>query len=507
MSKNTVVKGFFILTSANIITRILGFVYRIYMSNLIGAEGMGLYQLIMPIYMLVWSITSSGFSTTISKLIAEENSKKNYYNINKILKLSVITSGAIAVLMSILVFFLAEFIANSILNDSRTTLSLYIMCLSFPFMSIGSCIRGYFLGLQNTIIPAISQVLEQVARMSCIYFLSSIFISRGIEYACAIGVVGMCVGEIFSFLYVLMVYNNINIGKSNNKPKNNKTTLEIYKIILLMATPLTANRVLNSFLTTIENILIPQKLIEFGYNNSEAMSLYGQLTGMSMPLIMFPASLLTGLAIIVVPAISEAKALNKLNSLENTINKSFLFTNVIGIGSMGLFLTFCDELGLIIYSQDDLGEQLLLLGLLCPLLYTHITFSGILNGLGEQFLIFKNSIISSVINIFFIYYITPQVGLIGFIIGWLLSLVSINLVSYSKLKKILEFKLNLFNIIAMPLVSILISSLLTKNIYNILILNLNNSILNLVLGVVVLGLIYLLLLLKFKIIRIQDFKF
>lgn len=502
MSKNTVVKGFFILTIANIITRILGFAYRIYMSNLIGAEGMGLYQLIMPIYMLVWSISSSGFSTTISKLVAEENSKREYGNIKKILKLSMIMSGLIASFMSCLIFLTADFIALKILKDSRLILSLHIMCVSFPFMALGSCIRGYFLGLQNTIIPAVSQVLEQVARMVCIYFLSSIFLSKGISYACAVGVIGMCVGEIFAFLYVLMIYNNINENKYNlNKSNLNNSTC--YKLILSMAMPLTANRVLGSFLSTVENILIPQKLIEFGYSNSEAMSIYGQLTGMSMPLIMFPASLLTGLAIAIVPAISEAKALKNKNFIEKSISKCFLFTSVVGVGSAGMFITFSKELGTTIYSQDDLHTQLLLLGILCPLLYTHVTFSGILNGLGEQFLIFKNSIISSIINIFFIYFIIPQTGLIGFMVGWFLSLVSINIISYHKLKSSINFKLNFMKVLILPIISIVLSSIVSGNIYNILSINFNN-IISLILSIAILGIVYLILLFVFKCVSIKD---
>ena len=147
MSKRLIIKGAIILTLANIITRILGFIYRIYMSNLIGAEGMGLYQLIMPIYMLAWSISSSGFSTTISKLVAEENSKKEYGNIKRIIHICMFLSALIACLISLLVFFFSGYIANNIFKNENTLLSLHIMCIAFQFMALSSCIRGYFLGM------------------------------------------------------------------------------------------------------------------------------------------------------------------------------------------------------------------------------------------------------------------------------------------------------------------------------------------------------------------------
>ena len=104
MSKDSIIKGAVILTIAGIITRILGFAYRIYMSNIIGAEGMGLYQLVLPIYTLAWSIACSGFTTTVSKLIAEEAAKKEYGNISRLLKLSVVITTLIGFILSLALY-------------------------------------------------------------------------------------------------------------------------------------------------------------------------------------------------------------------------------------------------------------------------------------------------------------------------------------------------------------------------------------------------------------------
>lgn len=501
MGKNTIVKGAIILTIANIITRILGFIYRIYISNIIGAEGMGLYQLIMPIYMLVWSISSSGFSTTISKLVAEENSKREYGNIRIILSQSIITSSLIACALSFFIFIFSEYISINILKDERTLLSIHIMCISFPFMASGSCIRGYFLGMQNTIVPAISQILEQISRMICIYLLASIFIPMGLSYACGVGVIGMCIGEIFSFLYVILIYNNKK--KINQKPSIKM--LKCYSIILTMAIPLTLNRVVGSTLTTIENILIPQKLIEFGHTKIEAMSIYGQLSGMSMPLVMFPSSLLTSLAITMVPAISEAMTIKNTHLIKETISKTFLFTSIIGFATSGIFITFSEELGMTIYSQKDIGSQLLYIGFLCPFLYCHVTLSGILNGLSEQMLIFKNSLISSAINIGFIHFLVPIYGLNAFILGWLLSLIVVNLISLSKLKKRANFHFNISNSILKPLLCIISSCILSKIIHKYLMSKFNDT-LCIIFVLIILSLIYIMLLLSLECINLKEIK-
>ena len=439
--------------------------------------------------MLVWSISSSGFSTTISKLVAEENSKREYGNIKRVLSICIFISGLIACFLSFIVFVFSEYIAINIFKNEYTLLSLHIMCISFPFMAIGSCIRGYFLGMQDTIVPAISQVLEQVARMITIYLLASIFIPMGLSYACAVGVIGMCIGEIFSFLYVVMIYNT----KINKTKKPNISLIKYTSIILAMAIPLTANRVLGSFLSTIENILIPQKLIEYGYNGTQAMSLYGQLSGMAMPLVMFPSSLLTALAIAIVPAISEALAKNNITTIRQTVSKAFMITSLIGIGTAGVFIFFSNQLGITIYSQKDIGWQLLYIGFLCPFLYFHVIFSGVLNGLGEQLLIFKNSIISSIINISFIYFLIPIYGLYAFIVGWFLSLLVINIICVLKLKAKTNFSINIINSIFKPILCILSSGIISKYCYKFLILNYNN-IISLILALAILALIYILLL-------------
>ena len=165
--------------AANLTTRFMGFYYRIYMSRAIGNEGMGLYQLIMPIYMLAWSITSSGLTTTVSKLTAEENAKREFGNTKRILYISMLISLTISLSLSCLLFISADFTAEYIVKDVRTAMPLRILSLCFPFMACGSCIRGSFMGMQKQLFPALSQVLEQAVRIIAIFALSSFFLPYG----------------------------------------------------------------------------------------------------------------------------------------------------------------------------------------------------------------------------------------------------------------------------------------------------------------------------------------
>jgi len=140
INRKKILTGALILTAAGIITRILGFVYRVYMSNLMGAEGMGLYQLIMPIYTLAWSISCAGFNTTVSKLTAQERAKGEYGNMTRMLKQSVIITTGLGALLTVALFFGAELLSVHFFNDMRTLLPLQILSLAFPFMAAGRCI-------------------------------------------------------------------------------------------------------------------------------------------------------------------------------------------------------------------------------------------------------------------------------------------------------------------------------------------------------------------------------
>lgn len=504
MKTKSIVKGALILTSASIITRILGFVYRVYMSNVIGAEGMGLYQLIMPLYMLVYSISSSGFSTTISKLTAQENAKREYGNMGRILKQSIFTSSIIAFILSVVVFLFAEQIGTLLFHDTRTIKSLKLLSICFPFMAAGSCIRGYFFGLQEAGVPAISQVFEQSTRMITIYILSTAFVSKGLEYAVAAAVIGMCMGEILSFLYVLFSYRVFKTKNSLNK-RPSLNPFKAYTMILIMAIPLTANRVTGSLLSTIENILIPQKLQEFGLTGTQAMSTYGQISGMAMPLLMFPSSLLTALSTALIPAVSEARAIQNSKRISSTVTKSMLFTSIIGVGTAGLFVTFPNEIGMAIYNQKRIGELLYLMGFICPFLYYQVTLSGILNGLGEQVFIFRNSIISSAINIFFVYFLVPVYGINAFIIGWFVSLIIISFLDIQRVLKRTYLTVNVSNWILKPLICIIACSMCSKFIYFKFLLSFGN-ILGLILAVLTLAVLYFILLIFTQCLKIEDLK-
>ena len=459
--KKNIVTSSIILIFSGLITRILGFVYRIYMSNIIGSMGMGLYQLVIPIYTLVWSITCSGFNTTMSKLTSAEKAKGQYGNIRRFLIQSIIITTCLAIIISFAMFFFADFIANVIFNEPRISLSIQVLAFAIPFMAIGSSIRGYFYGLQDAMIPAISQIIEQVVRLFIVYVVASGFMGMGIEVTIAAMMVGVVVGELIACIYVFVAYKDYNPDGSKNKNKKKDkglakkvrksftnldkyTTKESLYTLIAMSVPLSLSRATGSLLSTLENILIPQRLMMFGMTQTEALSEFGKLTGMAMPLIQLPSVVLIALSISLVPAISQALAVKNYNQINNTVSKTMIFSMVVGIGGSAIFITFADVLGELIYSQD-IAFMLVYLGLLSPFLYANSLLTGVLNGLGLQLFIFRNSLISSIISIASIYFLVPIIGIYGFIIGWFVSLLLLCIINILKIRNMSNIHIDIIN--------------------------------------------------------------
>jgi len=489
MNKKKILTGALILTAAGVITRILGFVYRVYMSNLMGAEGMGLYQLIMPVYTLAWSIACAGFNTTVSKLTAQERAKGEYGNMSRMLKQSVIITTVLGIGLTFALYFGAELMATYFFGDIRTKMPLQILSFAFPFMAAGTCIRGYFIGLQEAKIPAANQVFEQIVRMIVIYFIAGLFVPRGLEYAAAAALIAIVAEEIFSFLFVLVAYKRHRSKMPAFKPATLSAS-RCFTLLFAMALPLTGNRVAGSLLTAWENVLIPRRLQMYGLPAAEAISEFGRIQGMAVPLIFFPTAVLTALSVTLVPAVSEAAAAKNMREISGVASKALLFSAITGMGAASLFMFFPHELGLAIYNQQ-IGFMLQLLGIMCPFIYMQIILSGVLNGLGCQMFIFRNSLLSSGICIAFIFLLVPQFGLTAYIFGWLVSLVVVIALGLQKIRTFMDIDIEFSRWFLRPLFAAAVAGFAARFLADRFFFDFAGLRIGLVLGIAVLGIIYL----------------
>lgn len=414
--KSSFITGTLLLTLAGVLTRIIGFFYRIFLSRIIGAEGLGIYQLISPVMALGFAITAAGIQTSISRFVSTEIGRKNPTGAKLYLYTGLFLSLFLSAITSIFIWKWAPFIATAWLGDARCAPLLSVLSLSFVPSCIHACINGYYYGLKKTGIPALTQLAEQLARVGSVYVLFEIYQSKQMAAPLSITIWGLVIGEVVSTL--------VSITFARLVPDSGKNTLTLTSCtrnLLSMAIPLTANRVVLNLFGSFENIMIPNRLKLFGYTNSEALSVYGILTGMSMSVIMFPSVITNSVSVLLLPTISEAKASGDERLIARTIGKTIKYCLFLGFLCTAGFLITGNFFGNLLFGNALAGTFIVTLGWICPFLYLSSTLCSILHGLGYPGLTFFLNLLACGVRILFVLFAVPIYGIKSYLWGILLS--------------------------------------------------------------------------------------
>ena len=378
--------GTILLTGSGIISKILGFFYKVFLSHTIGASGLGLYQLIFPIFTLCLAIAASGIQTAISRYVAIEKAKGNSGFIYLVLGLLVSTS--LSLILMLLVHAYAPWLAENILTEIRAAELLKVMSYSLIPAGIHSCFNGYYFGKKDSTIPSLCQIMEQIFRVGGTYVIYLVLSNQELPLLAIHAVWGLVISEVAGLLVNLTAfllqspYNTAstelsgvssrkmstsasNIHKWYHGTRYNIDTLPLYPLVA-MALPLTLNHVLITLTHSLENLLIPQQLVVFGYTSEEALSHFGILSGMAMSVIMAPTALTGSLSVLLLPRISEAKAVGDFRFISDTIKGAASCGVALGSLCTFLFLFSADWIGTVLFGNPLAGFYIQILSILCP---------------------------------------------------------------------------------------------------------------------------------------------
>lgn len=428
--KNPLLIGTFILTVTGLLSRFIGFFYRIFLSKVFGAEGMGIYQLISPVLALSFSLTVSGMQTAISKYVASETSTHDYKTSFRTLWVGFLLSMAMSFGCMAYIYRYSEWIAAVFLMEERTAPLLRIISLSIPMATVHSCINGYFYGIKKTSVPALTQLSEQIVRVGSVYLIYYICARKNMTPTISFAVVGLVIGEgasmIVSIIAILSRSFHVFGNPSDTQLFRPHGSLppsygRIAENLLRLAVPLSANRIIINILQSIEAIYIPNKLMAYGLNKADALGVYGVLTGMSLPLILFPSAITNSISVLLLPIVSEADANGDQNAVTKAILKSIQYCLLLGFLCTAIFLLFGRLAGRILFNSELAGSFILTLSFICPFLYIASTLNSILNGLGKTSLTFLYSILSLLVRLLFVFYAIPVYGIKGCLWGMLAS--------------------------------------------------------------------------------------
>ena len=423
--KNSLVSGTIILTLSGLLSRVIGFFYRIFLSQRFGEEAMGIYQLINPLLGLTYALCISGIQSAISKQIAEKASKKVLY-------IGMTISLALSSLCTLFLLKYASFLATEFFYEERLVPLIKVLALSLPFSTIHSCINGYFYGKKEAKHPAVLQLIEQLARVLSVVVIFYINDAKGVETPLYVTVSGLFAGEICSSLFSILFYRLEGRKKYTARFSSTSTiVLEIFKYSI----PLTTTRIVVGLLQSVENIYIPQNLLLAGYSTEEALSLFGVLSGMALPFIMFPTAITNSLSSMLLPAVSEQNAEKSTSHLGHTLKKSISFCMLLGFLCFAAFFVFGKFLGNLLFHSSLAGTFIMSLSFICPFLYTNTSLSAIINGLGKTGFTFFINIVSTLIRLFFVFCLIPKWGILAYLWGVLISQLFAFLVSFAYINK------------------------------------------------------------------------
>lgn len=452
MSRQSFVTGALILLSASFINRVIGFVYQMVIIRLIKPEGVGLFNMVFPIYILVMVLASMGIPVAVAKLVAEEVARNNIRGANRIFKICLSILVASSIFFTALLILCAPLLTKYLFPNPKVYYIFLCLVPGIIVVAICSAFRGYFQGLQQMTPTAITQTLEQLVRVVTGLFIAYLLLPRGVEFAAMGAALGVVIGEITGCLTMIYLYFNrqrpYSLG-TNIYPEPVKTTLTR---IFSLGIPVTLTRFFSTLMWSVEAVLIPQRLQAAGMSVSEATSTFGQFAGIAETLLFTPSMITISLATALIPAISDALALNNYRLVQNRTAKALRITFGVGFPCIVFFLLLPKEMCGVLFGYADAGILLSAMAIGAPFLYFQQTTTGILQGMGQAMTPFKNMIISSIIKIFGLYYLItlPQIGVLGIAYSMNIGYITMAFLNYLKLRKLIGYQINWSHDIVKP---------------------------------------------------------
>lgn len=417
---HTIIKGTFILTITGFITRFMGFFYRMFLSHTFGEENVGLYQLVFPIYALCFSLTCAGIELALSRCTAKYIAEGRKKEACELLGTSLILTVSASCVITFLIQRYAADISTAFLHDIRCCDLLIILSYAFPFASVHSCICGYYLGLKRTYIPAVSQLIEQTVRIASVWLIYLYSTRQGLTPGISIAVAGLIAGEVFSSLYCLLHISRKQHFRSSLFP-DPFSFLEHCHELLKLSLPLTGSRVLLNILQSIEAVSIPLCLQNYGMAVGKALSIYGVLTGMALPCILFPSAITNSVSTMLLPTVAEIQTQNIRGEMRSLTRKVICSCIFLGSICCAFLLLSGKWIGRFLFHSTMAGDFIFTLAWMCPFMYTNTSLTSIINGIGKTTLSFLIQTLSLGIRISGVFFLIPAFGISGYLWGLLAS--------------------------------------------------------------------------------------
>ena len=399
-----------LLTASGLVLRMLGMGFRVVLSAYLGGEGMGLYQLILAVYMVFVSLATAGMNVAATRLAAQSLARgQGMAATLRGLCTAALAFGTVAMVAQAL---LAGPAAHSLLHDARAETALRVLAPSLPFMAVSGALRGCFLAARRVTPNVVTQLIEQLVRMAVAVAGLRVVAQWGAGYGCAAVLLGNTVSEgVSCCLMLLFAARTPEFARRGQEPLHPYTRRELYEIVL----PVTGSRLLGSGLQAVESSLIPLTLSLYTGSRAVAMTQYGNFKGMALPLLFFPFSVLSALSGLLMPEITRAHTRGDGAGTRHLIGTMLKLTGLFSLAAGACFVAFGPQLAQIVYRDAEVGRYVQVLGFVAPFMYLESMVDGVLQGLGEQLATFRYSLADSLLRIAAIAVLLPRYGIMAFL--------------------------------------------------------------------------------------------
>ncbi len=487
-----------LLTFTSLFLKVIGLSFNVYITNIIGAEGIGLFSLIMSVYLFWVTVANSSINLASTRIVAEEFAKDKIGGAKKAMKQCISYSLILGICASTLLILFSSPISKYWLHGKISTTPFYIIAIGLPFISMSSAINGYFSAVKRVSKTAITQILELFIKIGATVFLLTILLPKGVEFACIALILGDCISEICSFSLLYFLY------LLDKRRYHQKTAQKSYaKEIAKISFPVAITSYIRSGLSTIKQMIIPHNLEKSGLSCESALAQYGIIQGMVMPLLNFPMSFIASFSSLLIPEISYYYVKQDMIGIQKILQRIFKITSIFSIGVIGIFLFFSQELSVAIYYSNESSPFLLLLCPLILLMYLDNIIDSILKGLNKQVSVMFCNILDLFTSILAILIFVPHFGIYGYVIMIFISEILNFSISIQQLYHITKFHFDIWNFLIRPFASILLSYFLLQSFSFFMI----NSFVSLVLKITIFILLYLCFIFLSGALTKKDIKF
>lgn len=415
--RSSLLSGTLLLTAVGLFSQALGFVYRIALSRLAGAEVMGLYQLVMPVYSVLMSLTAVGLTVAVSTLSARYKALGDWYAVRTALYKGVAGFLTLALPLGAVTVLCSDAVSVYLLGDARTQLGVALLVPCVLLTGVENLHKHCFYGTGNVRPPAASETVEQLVRTTAVLGLLLAFLPQYPERVVGLIVCGMIVCELFSSMTLAVLFRR-QLKRVPLRPSGVGVT---WRQLFAIALPVSCTSLLGTIMGSANSVLIPRKLVEGGMETSAAISAFGVLCGMTVPMLTLPMGFISALGLTLVPHLAQKSALGEKEAIRLQLGRTLSLVSLIMAPALALLTVLGPTLGRALFRNDAVGEFMLPLAVGTLFSCWQSVLAGALNGLGKQKTAARNAIVCDGIQLAFTWSAVAEWGLAGYVTGFTLT--------------------------------------------------------------------------------------